>query len=119
MSDLKTAAREAWIYALPLIEVATMRQRAMGFGQRMGAFTHVRNLATPKHRAVTTPNNDTLYTSAHIDLSQGPVTLTSRSVSSPPEMSSSITWPTPFAYHFSPTIPGSSGVHSPVTVAPR
>lgn len=76
MSDLRTAAREAWIYTLPLIEIATMRQRAMGFGQRMGAFTHVRNLATPKHRAVTTPNNDTLYTTAHIDLSAGPVTLT-------------------------------------------
>jgi hypothetical protein len=76
MTDLGTAAREAWIYALPLIEVATMRQRAMGLGQRMGVFTHVRNLATPKHRAVTTPNNDTLYTTAHIDLSAGPVTLT-------------------------------------------
>ena len=76
MTDLRTAAREAWIYALPLIEIATMRQRAMKLGQRMGAFTHVRSLATPRHRAVTTPNNDTLYTTAHIDLSAGPVTLT-------------------------------------------
>lgn len=76
MSDLKTAARDAFIYTLPLIEVATTRQRGLGLGQRMGAFTHVRNLATPKHRAVTTPNTDTLYSTAHIDLSAGPVTIT-------------------------------------------
>lgn len=76
MSDLRTAARDAFIYTLPLIEIATTRQRGMALGQRMGAFTHVRNLATPKHRTVTTPNTDTLYSSAHIDLSAGPVTLT-------------------------------------------
>ena len=75
MSDLKTAARDAFVYTLPLIEVATTRQRGMGLGQHMGAFTHVRNLATPKHRAVTTPNTDTLYSTAHIDLSMGPVTI--------------------------------------------
>lgn len=76
MTDLKTAARDAFIYTLPLIEVATTRQRGIGLGQRMGVFTHVRNLATPKHRAVTTPNTDTLYSTAHIDLSAGPVTIT-------------------------------------------
>ena len=76
MTDLRAAARDAFIYTLPLIEVATTRQRDIGFGQRMGVFTHVRNLATPKHRAVTTPNTDTLYTTAHIDLSAGPVTIT-------------------------------------------
>ncbi|HEY0646326.1 DUF1254 domain-containing protein, partial [Phenylobacterium sp.] len=76
MTDLKAAARAAYIYTLPLIEVATTRQRGMALGQKMGAFTHVRNLATPKHRAVTTPNTDTLYSTAHIDLSAGPVTIT-------------------------------------------
>ena len=76
MSDLRTAARAAYTYTLPLIEVATTRQRGIGFGQRMGPFTHVRTLANPKHRAVTTPNNDTFYSTAQIDLSAGPVTLT-------------------------------------------
>ncbi len=76
MSDLRTAAQAAYTYTLPLIELATTRQRGIGFGQRMGSFTHVRNLATPKHRAVTTPNNDTFYSTAHIDLSAGPVTIT-------------------------------------------
>jgi len=34
------------------------------------------NLATPRDRQVTTPNNDTLYTSAFLDLAGGPVRLT-------------------------------------------
>ncbi|WP_293486063.1 DUF1254 domain-containing protein [Phenylobacterium sp.] len=76
MTDLRTAAREAFVYGLPLIEVATTRQRGMALGQSMGAFTHVRNLANHRHRAVTTPNTDTLYSTAHVDLSAGPVTIT-------------------------------------------
>ena len=76
MSDLRTAAREAWIYALPLVEVATTRQRGQALGHGMGVFVHVRNLANHRHRAVTTPNNDTLYSTAQLDLSAGPVTIT-------------------------------------------
>jgi hypothetical protein len=76
MTDLRTAARAAYIYALPLIEIATTRQRGQGLGHRMGVFAHVRHLANHKHRAVTTPNNDTLYSTAQIDLSAGPVTIT-------------------------------------------
>ncbi|MEM1052865.1 MAG: DUF1254 domain-containing protein, partial [Pseudomonadota bacterium] len=34
---------------------------------------HVRSLSSPSSRAVTTPNNDTLYTSAVLDLSVGPI----------------------------------------------
>lgn len=34
---------------------------------------HVRDLSDPSSRAVTTPNNDTLYTSAVLDLTVGPV----------------------------------------------
>ena len=75
-TDLKTAATEAWLYGLPLVEIATTRSRGQALGQSMNAFAHVRNLANHKHRAVTTPNNDTLYSSAHLDLSAGPVTIT-------------------------------------------
>jgi hypothetical protein len=74
VTDLRTAAREAFVYGLPLIEVATTRQRGMALGQAMGAITHVRSLANHRHRAVTTPNTDTLYSTAHIDLSAGPAT---------------------------------------------
>lgn len=76
MSDLRTAARDAFIYTLPLIELATTRQRGQAVGHKMGVFAHVRHLANHKHRAVTTPNTDTLYSTAQIDLSAGPVTIT-------------------------------------------
>jgi hypothetical protein len=71
--DLKGAAREAWIFALPLIEMAQARART---GMKPNSFAHVRALATPAGRSVTGPNNDTLYSSAWIDLTAGPVTLT-------------------------------------------
>jgi len=76
MRDLTAAAREAWLYALPLIEIATTRARGQALGHSMGAFSHVRSLANPRHRAVTTPNNDTLYSTAQIDLSAGAFSLT-------------------------------------------
>lgn len=76
MTDLKAAARAAFIYTLPLIEIATTRQRGQGLGHAMAVFAHVRHLANHRHRAVTTPNNDTLYSTAQIDLSAGPVTIT-------------------------------------------
>ena len=76
MTDLRAAARAAFIYTLPLVEIATTRQRTQALGHKMGVFAHVRNLANHKHRAVTMPNNDTLYSTAQIDLSAGPVTIT-------------------------------------------
>ena len=74
--DLKTQARDAWLYALPLIEIAQFRQRGAGFGMKLNTFFHNKNLADHRARAVTTPNNDTLYASGQIDLSAGPVTIT-------------------------------------------
>ncbi|MDP3856110.1 DUF1254 domain-containing protein [Phenylobacterium sp.] len=73
---LRAAAMEAWIYGLPLIEMAMTRQNRAGFGGAQNVFGHMRDLADHRMRAVTTPNNDTLYTSAQIDLTQGPVTIT-------------------------------------------
>ena len=80
--DLSAAAREAWLYALPLIEMAQARQRmltATGVdAQKAGlnSFGHSRKLVVPANRWITTPNNDTLYSSAWLDLTKGPVTLT-------------------------------------------
>ena len=81
VGDLRAAAREAFIYCLPLIEMASARDRmlnAQGDGQpaAINAFRPTRNLAGPKNRSITTPNNDTLYSSAWLDLTKGPVTLT-------------------------------------------
>lgn len=76
MTDLKAAAREAWLYALPLIEIAAVRSLGALAGSQPNTFGMMRKLADHRARAVTTPNNDTLYASAQLDLSSGSVTLT-------------------------------------------
>ncbi len=79
--DLETDARNAWLYVLPLIEMAAARIRMTDTsrpGQHAGInfFRHSEKLAGPEDRGVTTPNNDTLYSNSFIDLTNGPLTLT-------------------------------------------
>jgi hypothetical protein len=74
--DLEAAAEEAWFYALPLIEFAGARARGAALGARLNRFVSLPNLADHRSRMVTTPNNDTLYASAQLDLGAGPLTLT-------------------------------------------
>ena len=76
IEELEVIAQEAWLYGLPAIEMATTRTRALARGARQNSFHHVGRLLTPRDRDVTLPNNDTLYSSAHLDLSQGGLTLT-------------------------------------------
>src|SRR5690606_41898813 len=38
-------------------------------------FTHTRRLRTPEDKEVVTPNNDTLFTNAWLDLADGPVVI--------------------------------------------
>lgn len=75
LDDLRLAAREAYIFTLPLVEIATTRSRGQAAGSPMNVFGHMRRLADHKARAVTTPNNDTFYSTAQVDLSAGPVTI--------------------------------------------
>lgn len=76
LDALKDAAKIAWLYTLPLVEIATTRARGAMGGTQMNVFGHMRKLADHKARAVTTPNNDTFYSSAQVDLSAGPITIT-------------------------------------------
>jgi len=71
---LRAAAREAWLYLLPLVEVAAVRARLLAVEppNRLG---HQRDLTTVATQRVTSPNNDTLYSRTFIDLTDGPVTL--------------------------------------------
>lgn len=72
-----TAARDAYLYALPLIEMATTRARLLKSpGAAINTLSHTRALSDHTARWVTTPNNDTLYSSAFLDLSKGAATLT-------------------------------------------
>ena len=75
-SPLRTAACEAFLYALPMIEIANVRSAFFGAGLPAGRFFAQRGLVTPKDRFVTTPNVDTIYANVFIDLTQGPATIT-------------------------------------------
>jgi len=75
-ASLRAAARNAFLFALPLTEIANVRARFLGAGIPAGRFFLQRGLVTPKDREVTTPNADTLYGNSFIDLSRGPARLT-------------------------------------------
>ena len=80
-SMLKDLARRAAIYLFPLYEMYRTRWQATAneqnpFRQKLNRFLHVPTLATDRTRAVTTPNNDTLYSSAWLELSGDPMFLT-------------------------------------------
>ncbi len=70
--------REAFLAFFPMYEMARLRQQALSNapGRRVAAlnqFGHARKLLDHRDRSVTAPNNDTLYSSAWLDLSLGPV----------------------------------------------
>ncbi len=78
---LEDMARRAAIYLFPLYEMYRTRWQATvneanPFRQKLNRFFHVPVLADHRSRLVTTPNNDTLYSSAWLDLSLEPLFLT-------------------------------------------
>lgn len=75
-ANLRQAARDAYIFGLPLLEFARVRGTALGAGLPANRFNHVARLADHTARSVTTPNNDTVYSTAFLDLRGGPVALT-------------------------------------------
>lgn len=90
LSAQQALAREAVLHTLPLYEMARMRAATCPRRDAAGRFagdgpastlrwvnqiTHTRELLGPRHRQVVTPNNDTLYTNAWLDLSRGPLLL--------------------------------------------
>ena len=90
MKDLQSLSRRAILYTLPIYEMARMRsasalrktsdgEYADGQGNPaslhrwINLFSHSRRLLNASDRRVVTPNNDTLYTNAWLDLSDGPL----------------------------------------------
>ncbi|AYC33067.1 DUF1254 domain-containing protein [Pseudomonas cavernae] len=77
-TEFQAIARDAWIYAYPmLMHYQTMQKQALnpkaneyvgGFGQ----FRHYSELFTPQNRDIVTPNNDTPYSWAWLDLRAEP-----------------------------------------------
>ncbi|GAB2899625.1 acetate--CoA ligase family protein [Paralcaligenes sp. KSB-10] len=90
LPPVSSATRLTVIATLPLFEMARMRasntprkHAIQGFAgdspaSRMrwvNQFTHTRRLRSPHDREVVTPNNDTLFTNAWLDLSAGPLVI--------------------------------------------
>src|SRR5262245_31325876 len=77
---LQIIAEEAYVYLYPLILMDLTRKQLINldpkisqFGGPANAFTHVRAFPTAEMRAVVRPNFDTLYSSGWLDLTNGPV----------------------------------------------
>lgn len=70
---------DAFVYTFPLHDVARTRwrftQQEPKHGKPANRLHHNRHLLDDRARQVTMPNNDTLYSSAWLDLSDAPVTL--------------------------------------------
>ncbi|OBY82274.1 DUF1254 domain-containing protein, partial [Delftia sp. JD2] len=84
--DLSTLAEEAVIHTCPLYEMRRMRAatspRRNAAGEAAPAplrwcnqFVHARQLLRAGTSRVVTPNNDTLYTNAWLDLGAGPLVI--------------------------------------------
>jgi len=78
--ELEALVDRAYRYALPVYEIARLRYRqsldpANSRRAPLNTLTHSRALADHNSRWVTTPNNDTLYSSANLDLRAGPVSI--------------------------------------------
>ncbi|MFT9018297.1 DUF1254 domain-containing protein [Acetobacter malorum] len=68
------ASSQAWIFTVPLIEMALARTRILK-ATLPNKLLHKRILSDWQDRFITTPNNDTLYSVAWLDLAAGPVQL--------------------------------------------
>jgi hypothetical protein len=72
-------ALQAYVWGYPLVVMRRTRHLLTSAGHPFGApvnsFMHVDRLMTPASRAVPKPNNDTVYSSAWLDLRGGPLVL--------------------------------------------
>ena len=81
LATLRDLARRATIYLFPVYEMYRTRWQATvndanPLRQKLNRFRHIAQLADHRSRAVTTPNNDTFYSLAWLDLSAEPMFLT-------------------------------------------
>ncbi|MBS0273114.1 MAG: DUF1254 domain-containing protein [Proteobacteria bacterium] len=78
--EIAALAAEAYTFGFPTLEMQRVRYSTV-FGQQtrgrvpMNTFRHGRKLISADLREVTAPNNDTIYSSAWLDLSAGPIRL--------------------------------------------
>ncbi len=114
-----TRAHDALIQTLPLFEMMRMRaattarrHSTLGYASDdrssrlrwVNQFTHTHRRLGPDNREVVSPNNDTVYSNAWIDLSEGPVLIDTPDIDTPETAERYWTlglldaWTNPFAY---------------------
>lgn len=78
--EQREIAREAYLFLYPLVTMDVTRRVALnsdpgvsGIGAPPNTFNHIRTFPPADMRQVVRPNFDTLYSSAWLDLTQGPV----------------------------------------------
>jgi hypothetical protein len=78
--EQREIAREAYLFLYPLVTMDVTRRVALnsdpgvsGIGAPPNTFKHIRTFPPADMRQVVRPNFDTLYSSAWLDLTQGPV----------------------------------------------
>jgi hypothetical protein len=80
-SELERIAREAYVFGYPLVlmdvtrAVSTAVARPAGTKAPANRFAHVRAFPDPSFKEVVSPNADTLYSVAWLDLSREPIVL--------------------------------------------
>lgn len=79
--DVQQLATRAYVWGMPLVAAAQIRANFSAPngdspGVPINRFTHRRKLAGPEMRVGVGPNNDTIYSLAWLDLSDGPLILT-------------------------------------------
>jgi hypothetical protein len=80
--EASAIAEEAYIYAFPLMEnyrtmyVQAIDRTAPGYGAPFNEFAHKTELLGPEFKDIVRPNNDTMYSSAWLDLRAQPVVVT-------------------------------------------
>jgi len=80
--EARAIAREAYIYSFPLVETyKTLYQQAIDqtspeYKAPLNQLGHARSVATPDDKFVVTPNSDTPYSFAWLDLRAEPVVIT-------------------------------------------
>ncbi|MBU2874672.1 DUF1254 domain-containing protein [Marinobacter salexigens] len=73
--DIKESVKDLYAFSCPLIEMALSRKKELSQTD-VNEFHHSRALFSHGERVVTTPNNDTLYSMAWLDLRNGPIIIT-------------------------------------------
>jgi hypothetical protein len=78
--EARAIAQEAYIYLYPLILMDLTRKQLTNLNPKINAmggpanqFTHIRTFPTAEMRTVVRPNFDTLYSSAWLDFTDGPI----------------------------------------------